>query len=92
MEERSVEEELDGALVHPQAELFGLLCQRRPQRTQGLHHTGRQLLRRGVCVCLVPNGRLNPEVIYQLTKVHIYSALLVKGACDKEQRQRVWET
>lgn len=27
MEERSVEEELDGALVHPQAELSGLLRQ-----------------------------------------------------------------
>lgn len=44
VEERSAEEELEGALVHLKAQLLVLLHRGGPQGLPGEHHSGRELL------------------------------------------------
>lgn len=47
VEERSAEEELEGALVHLKAQQLVLLHRGGPQRLPGEHRSGRELLRGG---------------------------------------------
>lgn len=69
VEERSVKEKLDRALVHLETQYFNLFHQRGPQRSQGQHSARRKLLCRGgvqvsvVSMCFVIRNK-NSLILY----------------------------